>query len=370
MTSAANLPTLVALGGFVIAFVMGAVANKTNFCTMGAVADIVNMGSWDRMRMWMLAVAVAIIGTGALQYAGLVDLSTAVAVRPSFNWLSYIVGGFIFGVGMTLGSGCGNKTLVRVGGGSLKSLVVMVFLGIAGYMTLKGLFGSFRVAWLDSVRLDLSQYAITGQDLPTLIAAASGKSRAILAPVLSAGIALALLIVVFMARSFRESFDHVFGGAVMGLTVVAGWYVSAHLGYGENPDTLENVFFATNTRGPESLSFVAPISYTLELLMLWTDKSLAVTFGIASVLGVIAGSTAYALASKTFRWEGFTSIDDTRNHIVAGVLMGFGGVCALGCTVGQGITGVSTLALGSFVAVAAIIAGSVVTLKVQYWRLG
>ena len=370
MTSAANLPMLVAICGFAIAFVMGAVANKTNFCTMGAVSDVVNMGSWERMRMWFLAIAVAIIGTGLLQYLGFADISKAVATRPSFNWLSYIVGGFVFGVGMTLGSGCGNKTLIRVGAGSLKSLVVMVFLAISGYMTLKGLFGSWRAEWLDPVRLDLTAYAMAGQDIPTILASITGLSHKMLLPVTTVVMGLGLLIFIFKDRSFRESFDHIFGGVVIGLVVVAGWYITANIGYAENPETLENVFFGTNTRAPESLSFIAPISYSLELLMLWTDKSLKVTFGIAAIVGVIAGSAAYALYSKTFRWEGFASVDDTRNHILAGVLMGFGGVCALGCTVGQGISGVSTLALGSFVATASIIAGCVATLKYQYWRLG
>src|SRR3954467_835592 len=145
--STSNLGLIVFLGGFALAFVFGAVANRTNFCTMGAVSDIVNMGSWGRMRMWLLAIAVAILGTYALQLEGVIDLSGSFYVRPNVTWVSYILGGFLFGVGMTLGSGCGSKTLVRIGGGNLKSLVVFVFLGIAAYMTLKGLFAVWRVSW-------------------------------------------------------------------------------------------------------------------------------------------------------------------------------------------------------------------------------
>ena len=128
-------------------------------------------------------------------------------------------------------------------------------------------------------------------------------------------------------------------------------------------------FFGTNTRAAESLSFVAPLAYTLELLMLWTDKSLTLTFGVMAALGVVVGSSAYAVASKTFRWEGFTTIEDLRNHMIGGVLMGFGGITSLGCTIGQGITGFSTLALGSIVTFCAIIAGSAATMKYQYWRI-
>jgi hypothetical protein len=137
----------------------------------------------------------------------------------------------------------------------------------------------------------------------------------------------------------------------------------------EHPETLQEAFIATNTGRLESFSFVAPLAYTLEYLMLWTDKSKIITYGIASAAGVIAGSAAYALATRSFRWEGFHSAEDTANHIVGGMLMGFGGVTALGCTIGQGITGFSTLAVGSILTFLAIIAGSATTMKYQYWRL-
>jgi uncharacterized membrane protein YedE/YeeE len=129
------------------------------------------------------------------------------------------------------------------------------------------------------------------------------------------------------------------------------------------------VFFGTNSRTAESITFVAPIAYSLELLMLWSDKSLAVTFGIASVSGMILGAFVYSLVFKRFRWEGFASVDDTRNHLVGAVLMGVGGVTAMGCTIGQGVTGLSTLAVGSFFALAAMIVGCAATLKYQYWKM-
>jgi len=119
----------------------------------------------------------------------------------------------------------------------------------------------------------------------------------------------------------------------------------------------------------ESLSFVAPQAYFLELLMLWSDKSRVMTFGTASVLGMVAGSLAWSLASRTFRLESFRDAEDLINHLVGGALMGFGGVLALGCTIGQGISGLSTLALGSFLAFFAIVAGAALTMKIQYWRL-
>ena len=177
-----------------------------------------------------------------------------------------------------------------------------------------------------------------------------------------------LLVIVFKDRRFRGNGLQVLGGTVLGLLVAAGWYVTGHLGYGENPETLETVYHATNSRTLESLSFVGPVAYGLELLMLWTDKSLHVSFGIASVIGVVLGSLVMALFSRSFRWEGFASMADLRSQLMGAVLMGFGGVTALGCTIGQGLSGISTLAIGSFVAVAGIVVGSVAMLQFMLWQ--
>ena len=368
MEATGNPGALVAWCGFALGLVFGAVGNKVNFCTMGAVSDIVNMGDWGRMRMWLLAIAVAILGSYGLWHAGLIDLSKSIYTSPNFTWLSFIVGGFLFGVGMTLGSGCGSKTLIRIGGGNLKSLVVYVFLAISAYMTLRGLFGQFRVSVLQPVAINFEAYGLKGQDLPSLLAG-SGIAIGTLRLASAALVAAALLFFVLKDREFRANGQYVAGGLVVGLIVVAGWYVTAHLGYRENPDTLEMTFFGTNTRAAESFSFVAPLAYTLELLMLWTDKSLTITFGVMAALGVVVGSFIYAVASRTFRWEGFMTIPDLANHIAGGILMGFGGITALGCTIGQGISGFSTLALGSILTFGSIVAGSAATMKYQYWRI-
>ena len=367
MELATNPATVVVWGGFALAFVFGAVANKANFCTMGAVSDVVNMGHWGRMRMWLLAIAVAILGAYALAHAGLADIGKSVYQRPSLNWLSLVVGGTVFGVGMSLAGGCANKNLIRVGGGSVRSLVVLTFLAISGYMTLKGLFGQWRATWLDPVSLDLSHFGWKDQGLPSLLVAA-GVSPASARWVAPGAVGAVLLGFVFADRRFRANPTQWLAGIALGALVAGGWYVSGHLGFGENPETLETGYFGTNTRTIESLSFVAPLSYTLELLMLWTDASLRLTFGIATVVGIIAGSLAHALVARSFRWEGFASVADLRTQLFGAVLMGFGGVTALGCTVGQGMTGLSTLAIGSFLAVAGIVTGSVLTLKWLLWR--
>jgi hypothetical protein len=360
--------TIVVWGGFLLALVFGFVAARANFCTMGAISDVVNMGHWGRMRMWLLAIAVAIVGASVLQGLGLVDLSKSIYPRPRLLWLSAIVGGGIFGIGMTLAGGCANKNLLRIGGGSLRSVVVFAFVGISAYMTIKGLFGQWRVDFLDRFAVDLAAYGLQGQDLPTLLAKASGLSAHAALALAAAAVAGALLVFVFADARFRANVTQVSAGVILGLLVTAAWYLSGHIGYGENPDTLEMVFFATNTRSAESLSFVAPIAYTLELLMLWTDKSLTISFGIATAIGIVLGSLAWALFGRSFRLEGFVSAADTRDHIIGATLMGFGGVTALGCTVGQGISGVSTLALGSILALLSIIAGATATMKYLLWR--
>lgn len=138
MANTSSLPVLVAWLAFTLAFVLGAAAQRCHFCTMGAVADIVNVGEWRRMRMWLLAIAVAILGGNALWASGQIDLSKSLYVSNNLIWLSHVVGGFLFGIGMTLASGCGSRTLIRMGAGNLKSLVVIVFLGLGAYMTLRG----------------------------------------------------------------------------------------------------------------------------------------------------------------------------------------------------------------------------------------
>jgi len=363
----ANLSVVIAALAFALAFVFGAVANRVNFCTMGAVTDIVNFGDWRRMRMWVLAIAVAIVGSAALASAGLIDLSKSIYTGVQVSWLSCLVGGVMFGFGMTLASGCGSKTLIRAGAGNLKSWIVLIVLGVSAYMTLRGLFALWRTAGLDPWRIDFAAAGAATSDLPAILAGLGVAAAQFWVPF---AVAALLLLYVFADRDFRMAPELIVGGVVVGLVIVGGWYVSGYLGYlAEDPATLEEKFIATNSGRIESFSFTAPVAYTLELLMLWSDTTRIVTFGVAGVFGMIAGSGVYALATRTFRWEGFGSVEDVANHIVGGVLMGFGGVTALGCTIGQGLTGISTLAIGSILTFAAIVAGSVIAVHYQVWRL-
>jgi uncharacterized protein len=350
---------------FALAVVFGAIAQRTHFCTMGAVADIVNIGDWSRMRMWVLAIGVAMLGFNAMVALGWIDAGKSIYAGPRFIWLSNAVGGLLFGFGMVLASGCGSKTLVRIGGGNLKSVVVFAVLGIAAFATLRGITGVARVATVDRVAVDLAG----GQDLPALAATLLGLGKRQAALWLGASIGGALVVWALM-RAEGRSRDVLLGGVGIGAVIVAMWWVSGRLGYvAEDPNTLQEAFVGTNSQRMEALSFVAPIAYTIDWLIFFSDKSKVLTIGIVSTIGVIVGSALVALATRTFRWEGFGSAEDTGNHLVGAVLMGVGGVTAMGCTVGQGLSGLSTLALGSFVAFAGIVGGAVLGVRYQVWRL-
>ena len=364
-TDLEGLATGVRWAAFGLSVAFGAIAQRTHFCTMGAVADVVNIGDWARMRMWVMAIGVAMIGFNLMAWAGWLDAGKSLYGGPRFMWLSALFGGALFGIGMVLASGCGSKTLVRIGGGNLKSLVVFLVLGISAFATLKGITAVARVATVDTVAVTFA----TGQDLPSLLAVPLGIAKNTLAAALGLAIGGALLL-WSLARPEGRSLDGLLGGLGSGAIIAAVWWVSGRWGHvAEDPNTLQEAFVATNSQRMESFSFVAPVAYTLDWLMFFSDKSKRLTLGIVSVAGVVVGSAACALWARSFRWEGFRDAEDTANHLFGAVLMGFGGVTALGCTVGQGLSGVSTLSLTSFVAVAAIVAGAVAALRYQGWRI-
>jgi uncharacterized protein len=359
------LNSVVLWGTFAAAMLFGFIAHRTNFCTMGAVADVVNMGDYTRARMWALAAAVAIIGVGAFTYVGWFDPLKTIYTAPRLLWASYLVGGFMFGFGMVIASGCGSKTLVRIGAGSLKSLMVFFVLGIAAFATLKGITAVIRVNTVDTLATTLA----TTQDLPSLLTGVLSVPQKTLALLIALLLGGALVGWVIAKRGSYDR-DVWLGGMGVGLAALAVWYVSGKVGYlAEHPETLQEAFVATNSGRAESLTFVAPLAFTLDWLMFFSDKTKVITLGIASVGGVIAGAFLNAKLTKTFRWEAFRDVEDMGNHFVGATLMGVGGVTALGCTIGQGLTGISTLSLGSFMATAALVAGCWAGLKYQIWRM-
>ena len=343
----------VALWGFLGAVIFGAVANKTNFCTMGAVSDWVNMGDKNRLRAWFLAIGIAIIGAQLLQAGGYVDLGQSIYLTANFGWLGHALGGLLFGIGMTLGGGCGQRTLVRVGNGNLKAFVVMLVLGITAYMTLRGLLAPVRIQGIEVTNVDLAARNIANQGIPTFIQTLTGLADAqAVRWAVAAVVGLGFTLFALGSKEFIKSYKNFFAGLIIGLLIVAGWYITGRLGF----DEFEPVRV-------ESYTFVAPVAESVNYLMTYTGTN--INFGIAAVFGIIAGSFLYAVLSGNFRIETFISREDMINHVVGGVLMGFGGVLALGCTIGQGVTGMSTLALGSAITLATIIFGAALTMKIQ-----
>ncbi len=350
---------------FALSFLFGAIAQRTHFCTMGAVSDIVNMGDWTRLRQWVLAVGIGMIGFGLLAFSGQIDPTKTIYFTKRFQWLSAAAGGVLFGIGMVLASGCGGKTLVRIGSGSLKSVVVFLVMGISGFATLKGVTAVLRDSTVDLIGVDV----LSGASLAGLLSGNSSITIALASLMCGLVIGSIFCIWALAGQSFLR-FENLLAGLGLGLILTGMWWVSGHWGHlTEHPETLEEAFLTTNSGRIEALSFVAPVSYTLDWVMFFSDKNKSITFGIVSVLGVIVGSFASAAAGKTFRWESFGGTEDVANHLVGGTLMGIGGVTAMGCTIGQGMSGLSTLSLNSFLAVAGILAGGVIGLKYQTWRL-
>jgi uncharacterized membrane protein YedE/YeeE len=335
--------------GFVLGMLFGGTAQKTHFCTMGAISDIYFIGDWNRFRAWMLAMAVAMVGSQSLHLAGVLDLNDAIYLSSTLGWAGAIFGGLMFGFGMTLGGGCGNKTLVRLGAGNLKSLVVAIVIGVFAYMTLRGLVGLARVELEAATSIDLTVRNMTAQGVPdflTLIGLEAEMARWISVLVVAGG----TLWFCLKSASFRASKPDLFSGLIIGVLVTAAWYVTGVIGFDDFDPT-----------PMASFSFVAPVGESIQYLMTYTGAT--INFGIAVVGGIIAGSFVVAKVSGDFHLESFADADDMVRHISGGALMGIGGVMALGCTVGQGVTGMSTLAVGSVLALISIIGGGIFGMK-------
>ncbi len=348
-----------------ITTVLGAIMQKTSFCTLGAVSDGILMEDWSRMRQWCLAIGIAILGVAFMSHLGWIDVSKSFYTGNRVLYLSTVIGSSLFGIGMVLASGCGSKTLVRIGGGNLKSIVVFIVLGLVAYMTMRGFLGMMKANTIDKVSLSLS----TNQDLPSILSASFGIAKENLRSILALIIGGVFIGFALLKKSFWSS-ENLLAGIGVGVAITAIWWVSGHYAHlTEDPNTLQEAFLVTNSGRMESLSFVAPYAFALDWMMFTSDKSKILTIGIVAVIGMIMGSAISSILSKNFRWESFRGVEDTANHLVGAALMGFGGVTAVGCTIGQGLSGLSTLALNSFIAFPGFILGAYIGLQYLQWRL-
>lgn len=365
----------VLLLALLVAIALGAAMHKARFCTMGAVSDWVNLGHKGRLGAWFFAIAIATGGVLSLEAADVVavqnkSLGTFPPYRTAqFAWLRYLLGGAIFGVGMTLAGGCGSRTLVRLGSGSLKSLVVFVATAIAAYlMVWTDLYQKLFGVWIAPTTVNLARWGIPNQEFGAVVGGVTGIVNAQVLHLALGGVLVAtVLFNVFRSRDFHSDFNNLFGGAAVGLAVIAGWTIT---GGPLSEAWGEYALLATEPPirvAAQSFTFISPMADALNYLL--HPRFMLVSFGVMSLTGVIVGSFLYAVLTRKFRLEWFASVSDFANYVVGGILMGIGGVLAMGCTIGQGVTGVSTLALGSMLALGATIFGAAFTMKMEYYLL-
>jgi uncharacterized protein len=335
---------IIVLSGLLIGLVYGAVGLLSGFCLLSSLRGWWAEGDGRLVRTYALAIGVAVASTQLLAAAGLVDLGKSIYLQPSFSVPLMFFGGLLFGYGMVLSNGCGSRALVLLGRGNLRSFVVVIVLGIFAMMTLKGLIAPARIAMLQA-----SQTTTSVNSVPALLSVyglSEITARMLAASVISA----ALIIFAFAYAPFRKSPGQVAAGLVIGLLVAGGWFASGYLGADDfNPTPVV------------SLTFVAPIADSLQYAMLSTGSTL--NFGIATVGGVLAGSLFTALATGRFHLEGYQSPRHMLRSGGGAALMGAGGVMAFGCSIGQGLTGFSTLALASLIAFAGILVGTAAGLR-------
>jgi uncharacterized membrane protein YedE/YeeE len=368
-----------------ISLVTGIVMRKTDFCSMGAVCDLISTGDTGRMKSWLLAIAIAMLGVSILEFSGLVNVDGAYSPYRSSElaWAGNLLGGLLFGIGMTLTGGCGSKQLVRLGGGNLKSVfVVIVIAFIAYYMgnplpgTDNTLYTFLFYDWMNPLITELPGR----QDLGTIISDKTDIAR------LSVGVVLACMLLFFVLRSsgFRSDKDHVLGGLTIGIAVICVWTITSMTSVGVDGEAMglaEYVvnweFISESEQGkpahslpfkPQSLTIINPMGQAFGYAQSNFDNRF-LTYGIMIVIGITLGSLVYSLLKNGFHIEWFSSLKDFITHIAGGILMGFGGVLAMGCTLGQGVTGISTLSAGSFITFGAIVLGGILTVKMQYYLL-
>jgi uncharacterized protein len=316
----------------------------SGFCLLSGLRGWWAEGDSRLIRTYALALGVAISATQLLAAGGLVELGKSIYLQPSFSAPLMFAGGLLFGYGMVLSNGCGSRALVLLGRGNLRSLVVVMVLGIAAQMTLKGLIAPARIALLQA-----SQASVKTLSLPALLSnlgIGETSARMLVASVLSG----ALIIFAFAHTPFQRAWGQITAGIAVGVLVTAGWFVTGYLGADE-----------FNPAAVTSLTFIAPVADALQYAMLSTGLSL--NFGITMVAGVFAGSMVTALITRRFQWEGFASPRHMLRSISGAALMGSGGAMAYGCSIGQGLTGMSTLALASFVALGGILLGTAAGLR-------
>jgi len=334
---------LVALSGFALGLIAGWVARWSRFCTFGAVEDMVLTGNLGRMKSWALAIAVAMIAVQIMHISGIARIDETFYLGNNFHWAGAIIGGLMFGLGMAQVGTCGFGILVRIGGGDLKAFVAFLVMGLTAYMTAGGITGYARRYILEAVDLDLAN--LGGQGLPHLVAALFGMDAQFLWLPMALIIAGLLLAWCFSGGGFKGNRRDITSGIVIGLVVAGGFAATGIIG--------NDPFEPTPVR---SLSYVIPPGRSIIYLLTFIGAT--INFSIALVFGTLAGSFAAAIWNSELRIEAYDDAREMRRHLLGAFMMGFGGVSAYGCTIGQGISGMATLSAAAPLALGSILIGA------------
>lgn len=333
--------TLTALIGMAGGIVLGLAARMGRFCALGAIEDALYAGSLLRLRMWALAASVAIAGSFLAQAAGLFDASASIYLGTPWSPVSTILGGLMFGYGMALVGTCGFGALARLGGGDLRALVMVLVIGLSAYMAIGGLTALPRVEVTAALAME-----------PRGLAHAIGGATGLPVVVIALGVALPLGLWALSDRKFRRNPRAIGWGFASGAVIAGAWIATTSI----TARSFDQI-------GVASYSFVTPVGDTLIYAMTSTGSTL--DFGIGGVVGVALGAAFGSLVKREFRWEACDDARELRRQILGAFLMGTGGVLALGCTVGQGLSALSVLAPSAPLAIAAIGAGAVLGLKMM-----
>lgn len=333
-------PWFTPLAGLLAGTVMGFAARRQHFCTMSALERHWYAGDSQGLRTWVLAAAVALALTQMLQYAGHVDTGASFYLSTDFPWTGAIVGGLAFGFGMALVGTCGFGALVRVGGGSLRSLIVLLVLALSALATQKGLIAYGRVEVVDNLAIDLSFAG--DQSIGSILSAILGRDLRLPLAIVAA---LALFWWVLRDPDYRRNHGRIAAGTVIGAVVAFGWAVTT-LAYRHSFEPVQI----------EAGSFVVPVADTIVQFVFATG--VLPDYGVGLVVGVILGAALCAWHRRDVRWEACDDARELGRHLLGGCLMGMGGVTAMGCTIGQGVTALSALALSAPVVLVSIALGA------------
>ncbi|MCC0016800.1 MAG: YeeE/YedE family protein [Rhodobiaceae bacterium] len=336
LDASAALPLL----GLAAGIVLGYTARANRFCTMAALERLWYAGDATGLRTWVLAGAVAMAATQGLILAGVIDISTSFYMVNRFMLSGAVLGGLMFGFGMALVGMCGFSAVVRLGGGNLRALVVLMVLGLAALSAQRGLLGQVRILLVDNLAIDLAP--VHDQSIGSLLSFALGRDVTALTMLVLVGGALAW---VFSDAGYRAKASQIVAGIVIGLVIPFGWLSTTWAA--ANAFTLVQL---------EAGSFVVPVGDTIMHFSTYTAT--IPDYGVGLVLGTLFGGALAAWRRSEVRWEACDDGRELGRHLFGAALMGIGGVFAMGCTVGQGLTGVSTMALTAPVVLVSIALGA------------